>query len=361
VRNRSFDNASSDQLELLVDELLFSGTGEARFSSVVPSSDVEVESWIAADMIAGALVGALSAGRMHEGAKDLIGSFVRGELEPINLRDVVGDASGSRPASAAVAVMRSHYGNAGQDGQALLRELVDALSSTDLAPQLEAFDAHVSAVLASDEVRARGSLSDDKNMLLRALSMVVQRSSLDDVLADRIEGEPPGPRVLITAAALAGLREGLAHLPAVLKSADREFLGRTAALIEDRDPSIEAIVELASEAGIICSAEPTSQASDGSAQDSHVLEVCEWRRHTVVKRALSEVSTLPHGWRLFLREDETLCMEVPSVDAAEAAGSRILQWTGRSKRAPRRRQKTRTQDAEGVLPGLLDKEPDLPE
>jgi hypothetical protein len=356
ILNRRLDNVPTDLVRLDVDATLFGSEGESRYVADLISADGPGATWKAADQLGGALAGLMAAAEIHPDVGPQVTSFLDGGLEQLSLSDFLRSDAGTAGGSA-VEVIRRHHDSAGQDGQLLLEELVAKLGSGDMpAEEIEAFRTRMGAILSSDEVRRPGSLSDEKNVLLRALSLLVQRASLEDVLADRIAGKLPGPRVFLMAAALAGMRDGLARLGSERKAPYADVLGQLTADVENGSVEIAKIRQLISVALAPAIAGKNPEAGT-SYQGKYTIEVCPFSKSAVVKRALADISSLPSQWRLFLRGDDMLCLEISgaSAKAQEEAKAKRLEWSKRSVKS-RKSQAPKTRKAseeEGLLPGLM--------
>lgn len=356
ILNRRLENVPTDLVRLDVDPTLFGSEGQSRVVAGSMSADLPGATWRAADQLGGALAGLMSAAEIHPDVGPLVSSFLDGRWEQLGLRDLLGPDRGTA-GGRAVEVIRRHHGSAGQDGLLLLDELVAKLGGGVMpAEEVEAFGKRMGAILSSDEVRKPGSLSDDKNVLLRALSLLVQRASLEDVLADRIAGKLAGPRVYLIAAVLAGMRDGLARLGSERKSRYADVLGRLTADVENGSVDIARIRQLISVALPQFIAAEVGE-TKSSPEGSHIIEVCPFSKSAVVKRALADIRSLPSEWRLFLREDGMLCLEVfgATEKLQEDAKAKRLEWSKRSVKSRKSQvpKALKASEAEGMLPGLM--------
>ena len=342
--NRSFDNASPEGLLLHVDSAIFGGDGPTRFDAAFHADHKTASGWARTDSTCGAIAALLALADQRPQARQYVTEFINGTLPDLNLADVMDAPSSSPMARSLVQVMRKVHAEQGHDPALLLDQLAEALADGGLPPEEVArFHAHVTGILNSDRVRRKGALSDDKNVVLRALLLVTQRETVLEVADDRIGEELPGLRVHIIALALAGLREGLAHLPASLKNSHRAVLGLIAAELENGETSSDAIGDLLRssgadgpspssmivperspglinalhEAGLVKSAEqpetwlsvPGSLPVKANEESSLQIGVTFWKP-LVVKRALAGLREKPEGWRLHLDKNEHLWLEI---------------------------------------------------
>src|SRR5690606_11625951 len=119
-----------------------------------------------------------------------------------------------------------HSGSGDLYGEDLLERSVIALEKDGTeSAVLEAFAKRMRAIIAADIARKPGELTDKGDIVLRALSILIQRPTTIEVLEDRIAEKFPGSQVFLTAALLSGVREGLARLPWPIKVNDMELLG----------------------------------------------------------------------------------------------------------------------------------------
>ena len=120
-----------------------------------------------------------------------------------------GTEPGSGAARAVVEVIFAMHGAQGQDPVEALDTLCEALSGAGLErSRVDAFRNVVLDVLDARRARRAREIDDGGDLLLRALTLVIFRDRTWEVLSERVEGQAPGPRILVTAAALAGMREG---------------------------------------------------------------------------------------------------------------------------------------------------------
>lgn len=379
--NRRLDNVPSDILNIEVDPSLFGGRDDARFSAADVST-VETAEWRSADQICGALAAALAAAEDHpEGAYPLR-QFLHEDSGAITLADLLSSANDPSPATIAAQVLRQQHGDSSCDGELLLSELTEALRGSSAAgPDLEKFHKHTSAVLSSDAVRVKGSLSDEKNILLRALALVVQRSSVLEILCDRIGGERPGPQVQLTAAVLGGLREGFAHLPSTLKAECSAFLGEVAASVENGCADLSWVRQLAVDAGfgpVSQSSTPTPTAGKEITAGVATFEVCKPGQEAVLHKALRDLARRPLTWRLVI-EDDLVFFQAPEAELESAEAELLIAgWKkrGRSRatadttaadpelktsRPRKRKSKTEGGTPDTLLPGIVEDTSDTDE
>lgn len=365
VLNRRLENVPVELLRLEVDQSLFGDNGEPRFGKPSVESEASNRRWREADQLGGAIAGLLAAATLHPGVTGRVIAFLEESAEPLGLDDLL-DCSRETVGTAAIATVRRHHDQQGQDGSLLLEELVAALGETGMpAKELQAFSIKMTSILSSDDVRKRGSLSDERNVLLRALSLLVQRPSLDEVLADRVAGELPGPTVYLIASVLAGLRDGLARLSSDRKCTHADILGQIAAAAENDDLDRDKLCQLVAEALPLPEVGNSVSSQEGVGTSALVLEVCSFKKSAIVARALADIVTMPASWRLYLRDDDTLCLKVTDADESDGAraAAKLAEWCKRAskqKMAPTsRKAKAQAESSdEGMLPGLIDPQPD---
>lgn len=369
VLNRTFENASAESLTLAVDESMFDDRGEARFAPSDQVSPADNAGWQKADWIGGGLAAAFAASKLHPASISLSEVADLEVLPGKKLFDLLGQpAEVHGPLDALVNLLAHETGSADLYGEELLRRSVSVLGNGGVdSAILERFVRHMEGILASDIVRKPGELSDDGCVPLRALSMLIQRPTTEEVLADRARGEFPGLRVFLTAAMLSGVREGLARLPWGFKGNDVSLLGTICALIED-DPDqhrlIGALIQerlpaigsgTPAEAGARMSQFP--RIDEGGALN---LEICKLGSKTTARALLGLASKGP-SWRIICGEEQTLYLQVTlrpedDVEAIEAEAKTAVQaWkkrtavTGRQKGS--KQAKSQTSD---TLPGILE-------
>lgn len=361
--NRSFENASPHGLNLSVDESLFDHEGEPRFLALDEVPSGEPASWRQADWICGGLAAALAAARLHPGLSrpehSLLASGSGRDL--VDLLDQ--SAARDRPAGALVDLLARESGRGDLYGETLLEMALDVLdragSDRDI---LDAFAKHVRAVLASDVARKPGELTDDGDIALRALSLLIQRPTTADVLEDRLKGEFPGPNVFLTAALLSGVREGLARLPWQLKSTDAGVTSGLGAAIENasgRPGSIASLIGMP-ERPVGSPPDDATDAMELPAAGSRVLslEICALNARSIASRALIALADSPANWRIVCDDTGMLHLRVvldPAEDRAtieEQARLAVRTWKKRSRKTASKPGSSPEAPQSGMLPGL---------
>lgn len=356
VVNRRLDNVPVDLLRLDVDPSLFGVDGDSRYVATSAADSASSERWKSADQLGGAVAGLVAAADVHPNVREHLSAFLAGSLPSFSLDDIFGEDTQTF-CRAAVGVIRQHHDGQGQDGNILLEELVVALGKAGMpSDEVRAFGTRMASILSSDEVRKRGSLSDKKNVLLRALSLLVQRPSLNEILADRVAGELPGPQVLLIAATLAGLRDGLARLSSERKSRHADALGQITAGVENEAMDVERLREMISKA---LAHDIPGRSSKAQTRPSNlvVLEICPFSKPAIVRRALADIALMPPTWRLILSDDNTLCLQIDGAgeDDVVAAKLKRMEWSKRPGK-PRKTQTAKSMapvNDEAMLPGLI--------
>lgn len=370
--HRSFENASFDTLESIVDAKLFDADGEARFSRLdVAPSGGEI-GWQKADWFCGGLAGALEATRIHP---EINGSSIAQFLtsHPARLMQQALDQAPSEGSTLDILVQffAQNSGSGDLYGEELLESTVDALERGGAeVGVLEAFKKHVHAILASDIARKSGELTDEGDVALRALSILILRPTTVDVLEDRIADQLPGKQVFVTAALLSGVREGLARLPWVMKAKNIESLGEIGSQIEN-DRDVRLLVADSIKTAVASAAPDRTEFTDATNSDlpaAHQgsvgnlrFEICNLSSKAAAGRALNGLAEKPARWRIICDEDEMLhlLIELTGSDdliAVEAeARKTIRSWKKRtsSKRSSKEKNNEPTTGSD-TLPGLLD-------
>jgi hypothetical protein len=239
-----FENVSTDGLCMEVEPALFGQEGPSRFHAEPADGVVgETPDWIRADALSGAVGTVLSIAHRRHDAAAAAGAFLDGAgVLPVDLPALANallspDGPWNTPGTAVAAVTSSLRGLPGQDPLELVDLYAEALRGCGYAPDnIERFRNFVSDVITSRRARRPQDLADGGDVLLRALLLVLQRDRMDEILDDLADGVSPGPAVHLTAAALAGFREGLARMPSAIKQPFRDVLGEFAAAME-ADPS----------------------------------------------------------------------------------------------------------------------------
>ncbi len=369
--NRSFENASFDALELTINESLFSASGDPRFSKAEAPVDQEARSWRKADWSCGGLAAALEAGRVHPECRKLDASQLLSDLVGA-IGEIGSDrTSGKLDSLQILAELLAHNSGSGDlYGEDLLDQSISALKKGGVQKEvLDGFADRMRAILASDIARKPGELTDEGQIALRALSILIQRPTTLDVLEDRIAGDFPGPRVFITAAFLSGIREGLARLPWGIKAKDMAAIGEIGARIENGAEvqcSISDILGVSQSTSV----EPQANANDAVNGQPHqnehevktlVLEICKLSSKAVAARALSGLADKPTSWRIICDHADMLVLSISiaageDVAATETEANKALRsW---KKRASAKKKAGSKKDAAasetGTLPGLLD-------
>lgn len=242
VAGKMFENLSTDGVTLEVAPALFGDEGEPRFRAD-PGGGISAETaeWNRADAIAGAVAAVLSLLASRPDATAAARDFLRDDgVLPVRLGTLVGASVpdvGSSESSLGTAVAQVTFNLRGQTGQEPLEVLDCLVEALGAAGHDEAslgkFRSFVGDVVTARRARKANDLSDDGDVLLRSLLLLLQRDRADEILGDRADGAMPGVRVHLTAMALAGFREGLARMPTVLKHSLRGPLGNFAAALEN--------------------------------------------------------------------------------------------------------------------------------
>lgn len=372
--HRTFENASFDTLELLVNAKIFDADGEARFSRSSAERTSPDTRWQKADWFCGGVAGALEASRIHP---DVRGPAIAQALTSVPVQ-IMGQVPEQSSIARSTLDTLTHFfaqnsGTGDLYGEELLDSAVAALERDKTeARVLEAFQKRMRAILASDISRKPGELTDEGDIALRALSILIQRPTTVDVLEDRVADEFPGQKVFLTAAFLSGVREGLARLPWIMKAKDAEKLGEIGALIENGRniglPISDIIKADVASAGSD-RAEAISETNNdvpsrqlGAINDLR-FEICSLNSKAAVGRALGGLADMPTNWRIVCDENETLhlTIEMASGDDATAveaeAKKSILAWKKRtvSKNGSKPNKKELATGSQ-TLPGLLDQQ-----
>ena len=319
--NKTFENASPRGLNLEIDESKFGHEGEPRFLPLdeVPSTDPA--SWHQADWICGGLAAALAAARFHPGLPRPEHSLLTCVLG-LDLVDLL-DQSAARDQrkGALIDLLARESGRGDLYGETLLEMALDVLDEDGPnRNRLDAFAKHVRAVLASDVARKPGDLTDEGDIALRALSLLIQRPTTADVLEDRVNGEFPGLDVFLTAALLSGVREGLARLPWQFKSTEAEVISGLGAAIENASGQPGSIASLIGMLGRAAGSAPDDPVREmkASAPGSKVLslEICRLNDRSIADRALKAIADSPANWRIVCDGTGILHLRI-LLDAAE--------------------------------------------
>jgi hypothetical protein len=314
LANKSFDNASVQGVTLSVCPAIFSLPGDARFASVGTAPAGETENWKYADQICGLVAAVLYAADIHPAAEPLIAALVTPGFQPAGIAELISpDPDRRNVAQAAAWLMRSNHGRTGSDPFGLLGEVLRVLARAGMPEETVArFDKLVRGILNSDLTRRPGSLDDDGDIVLRALTLVIQRGDTAEVLADRINGEKPGPHVFMFAAMLAGMREGLAHLPVEFKAGHASLLGELGAAAEENPADRQRLMEILGRLENIGKAGAGSKDAVGA--DTHpspaLLTVCKWGQKAFAGKVLVALARMPANWRLVLSDDANLVLQV---------------------------------------------------
>ncbi|MGX9964760.1 hypothetical protein ACVFYP_15630 [Roseomonas sp. F4] len=276
VAGKMFENISTDGLPMEVAPGLFGREGPSRCGE--KSTDLaagETPDWIRADALAGAVGAVLALAHRRPEAVAAATAFLDGSgALSVDLTAFANalhspDGPWDTPGSAVAAVMSSLRGMPGQDPMEMVDLYAEALGSSGYAADnLDRFKNFVSDVVTSRRARRPQDLADGGDVLLRALLLVLQRDRMDEILDDLADGVPPGPTVHLTAAALAGFREGLARMPSAIKQPLREILGEFASAVES-DPSARA-EDLTAPLKAQLPAVPTADAATSPARDTAV-------------------------------------------------------------------------------------------
>lgn len=247
VAGKMFENISTDGLPMEVAPELFGREGPSRCGE--ESTDLaagEAPDWIRADALAGAVGAALALAHRRPEAVAAATAFLDGggglsvDFSAFVNALLSPDGPWDTPGTAVAAVTSSLRGMPGQDPMELVDLYADALEASGYAADnLDRFKNFVSDVVSSRRARRPQDLADGGDLLLRALLLVLQRDRMDEILDDLADGVPPGPTVHLTAAALAGFREGLARMPSAIKQPFRDVLGEFASAVE-ANPSARA-------------------------------------------------------------------------------------------------------------------------
>lgn len=381
--SKSFDNASMEGVPVAVCPALFSLPGDARFLAGPKSAQVETAGWKYADQICGLVAAVLKAADVHPAARSIpVVAMVPGFKPAVILELISRNPDARDPAQALAGLMRRYHGQIGLDPLRLLDDALLVLRNTDVEPRkLAAFDRLVRGILASDFTRRSGSLSDDGDVPLRALMLVIQRESTADILSDRINGELPGPLVYTFAAMLAGMREGLAHMPVDIKGPYASLLGELGAAAEGHPDNQPRLSEILGRLGNCAqSAAPEIEKAvqpclENSAETTcfqgaevTILPVCTWPTPAVARRIFEALSDTPANWRIVLAKDGELVLKVShyaadetfksaeaEIEAAKVFVANCTQRARRRKRAAGSVRPAAVPDSTPkTLPGLLD-------
>ena len=244
VAGKMFENISTNGLHMEVAPGLFGRQGPSRCgegSTTVAAG--EAPDWIRADALAGAVGSVLTLAHRRPEAVAAATAFLDGgggfsvDLTAFVNALLSPHGPWNTPGTAVAAVTSSLRGMPGQDPMELVDLYAEALGASGYAADnLDRFKNFVSDVVSSRRARRPQDLADGGDVLLRALLLVLQRERMDEILDDLADGVPPGPTVHLTAAALAGFREGLARMPSAIKQPFRDLLGEFASAVE-ADPS----------------------------------------------------------------------------------------------------------------------------
>lgn len=370
--NRSFENASFDKLELTINESLFSASGEPRFSKAGDPANRETESWRNADWVCGGLAAALEAGRVHPECSKLGAS----QLLP-GLVGAIGEkGSGMIPAQLEtleklVELLSQNSGSGDLYGEDLLEQSMSALRKGNIQEAvLDSFAERMRAILSSDIARKPGELTDEGQIALRALSILIQRPTTHDVLEDRVSGDFPGPQVFVMAAFLSGVREGLARLPWGIKANDMEALGEIGARIENGEEvhrTISNVLGVSQDSFVSPQAHANAPEMEGQPHltggggKTLVFEICKLGSKAAAARALSGLADKPTSWRITCGDEDMLFLSIcvaseEDAVAQEAEATKALRsW---KKRAPATKKAGAKKNAPAsetdTIPGLLD-------
>lgn len=244
VAGKLFENVSTDGLRMEVAPTLFGREGPSRFhAEPIDGTAGETPDWTRADALGGAVGTVLSIAHRRPEIAAAAGAFLDGSRGlPVDLSAFADallspDGPWDTPGTAVAAVTSSLRGLPGQDPLELVDLYAEALGACGYPPDnIDRFRNFVTDVITSRRARRPQDLADGGDVLLRALLLVLQRDRLDEILDDLADGVPPGPAVHLTAAALAGFREGLARMPSAIKQPFRDALGEFASAAE-ADPS----------------------------------------------------------------------------------------------------------------------------
>lgn len=368
IRNRTFENASPERLVLAVESRFFDASGDARFSQRGDVPAGENSGWHKADWICGGVVAARAAARLHPDTRSPAGIAFLEPAPGVKLFTPLQSApSRNGVIETLVNLLARESGSGDLYGEELLERSVNVLAKTGVdSAILDAFSKRMNGILSSDITRRPGELSDEGDIALRALSLLIQRPTTDEVLEDRVRGEFPGVRVYLTAAMFSGVREGLARLPWAIKKDDVELIGTIGSLIED-DPDTVQLIGDSDDAENTGSQGHRDVSVDGEhSPKSHFAsplsyQICRLSSKATAGRALIGLADRPPGWRIICDEEEILHLQVllgPTDDAAEveAEVKKVLRsWKKRV--SPKETAKTKG-SARGVtsdtLPGLLE-------
>ncbi|PWC29031.1 hypothetical protein CR165_10610 [Pseudoroseomonas aestuarii] len=277
VAGKMFENISTDGLSMEVAPALFSREGPSRFNAEPTDGAAgEAQDWIRADALAGAVGTVLSLAHRRLEAAAEAGAFLDGAGGlPVDLPAFVNsllspDGPWETPGTAVAAVTSSLRGLPGQDPLELVDLYAEALRACGYSSDnLDRFRNFVSDVITSRRARRPQDLADEGDLLLRALLLVLQRDRIDDILDDSADGMLPGPAVHLTAAALAGFREGLARMPSAIKQPFRDVLGEFASAVE-ANPSVR-LEDLAAPLKARLPAAPATAPLTSTLQDGAIL------------------------------------------------------------------------------------------
>lgn len=361
IRNRTFENASPERLELVVENRFFDKSGHARFSRLNDVPAGENRGWLKADWICGGVAAARAAARLHPDTRSPAGIAFLETAPGVRLFTSMEAFPARKGVIDALVDLLAHESGSGDlYGELLLERSLNVLKKTGVdSAILDAFSKRMNGTLSSDITRRPGELSDEGDITLRALSLLIQRPTTDEVLEDRVRGEFPGLRVFLTAAMLSGVREGLARLPWAIKKDDVELIGTIGSLIED-DPDTVQIGKLIGDPedaentdsqGYLEVSVDGEHSPKSRFADPLSFEICRLSSKATAGRALIGLTDRPPSWRIICNEDDTLHLQVslgPTDDAAEieAEAKKVIQsW---KKRVPRKG----TAKAKGSARGL---------
>lgn len=372
ILNRTFENASPEGLKFAVNERLFQLTGAPRFAKCddVPAEDGE--GWHKADWVCGGLAATLAAIRLHpETRSQSATAFLRTSSGRTLLAPLDQPSGKQGSVNALIDLLSNNSGSGDFYGEDLLERSVSVLGKTDLDNEiLSAFEKRMRGILSSDIVRRPDELSDKGDIALRALSLLIQRPTTDEILDDRIVDNFPGLHVFLTAAMLSGVREGLARLPWMLKARDVELIGALGSLIEDdldsplrvssfiqsRETKIETGSDDQSGSEYDASSKPEYEQAEARS-----FEICKLSSKATVGRALAGLADKPATWRIICDEKEILhlCISLARADNAATieaeARKAVRSWRKRAtSNAKAKTKKTAAKRASEIQPNLLE-------
>lgn len=372
ILNRTFENASPEGLDFTLDERLFQGFGAPRFTKRDGGPARDGKGWYKADWVCGGLAATLAAIRLHPETRSQSATTFLNTSSGRTLLTILDQSSGKQGSVDELIDLLSNISGSGDlYGEDLLERSVSVLKKTDLdCAILSGFEKRMRGILSSDIVRKPDELTDKGDIVLRALSLLIQRPTTYEILEDRVGDNFPGLHVFLTAAMLSGVREGLARLPWMLKAHDVELIGTLGSLIEDDIDSplrVSSFIQnrkTETETGSEAQSGSEYGASSGpeyERAETRSFEICKLSNKATVGRALTGLADKPSSWRIICDDNETLHLRISLAPANNAtaieaeAKKAILSWKKRAISITKARTKKVAEKKDSdVLPGLLE-------